>query len=1186
MKSTIPFLILLLSTCLTHAQLVFNEKVVIDNSRFVQSPMGVVSGDIDGDGDKDILTSSYFGNRLLWIENLNGLGTDCVHHTISSTIQAPWGVCLADLDGDGDLDAVSTALSGNNVTWYQNTDGHGTFVLKQSIYMMLANKVMAADMDNDGDLDLVYSAANDGKMKWSKNTDGLGTFGTTINVELNVTSIPNFHPVDLNGDGFKDIVAAYAVSGGGSQGIVWYRNPNNGSGTMGSRILISNAVTNIAAVYAADIDGDGDMDVVSASDNKIAWYKNTDGQGTFGPQLVLSTTAAAPGAMTVADVDGDGDKDVVYGSNTNKTIGWFETLDGAGTFSAEKFIAPHSCDIRDIHFSDMDADGDFDFLAATNIDNNVTLYINTGNGNFTADNLSKHAEGGRIVAAEDIDGDGDKDIVAASYADDKISWFKNLDGQGNFYDTQTIVSTALDGATSVIVGDVNGDGFKDILATSYLSNSVLLFKNTDGLGNFAAAQTIDNNLYNSSRVYLADIDNDGDKDIFALGTTRIAWYKNLDGLGNFGPQQTIDNISNFTMFDMDFADLDGDGDMDIAVAGSYGMMRYLNTNGQGTFGNRLLVETNNYHAVSTKIADLDGDGDKDLIYMGTIGQTSSSTFLGWSKNTNGLGTFGSIQIISTLVATPKSLIIADFDADGDIDIASSAQGNGGVIAWYENTDGHGAFANTQQIVSQTSNSPFHIVAADMDNNNTVDIVSISNIDNKISWHKNRGIPTSNSISGTVRFDLLGDGCTDTDALLSGLLLVSTGSNSTNATFSQENGQYQIYTTEAGTVTTRVTSQLPTHYAANPSSYVSTFTGLGNSYSVNFCIAPVAPINDLSISYYPTKRLRPGFLTGYRIVYKNMGTTQLSGAVTFTFDNAKLQFVSASPAISTQTANTLSFDFANLNPFQTKIIDVHFTVFAPPTTNIGDEVINAVSISPVANDLTPDNNAYHFRQFAVGALDPNDITCLEGDQVLIQDADKYLHYLIRFQNTGTAEAVNVRVDNPLDDKLDWTTMELESLSHAGRVAIRNGSNLQFYFNNIHLPSSSADEPNSHGFIAYKIKPKNTVAVGNIVHETASIYFDFNPAVVTNTANTQFVEALNISDFEAGKVSVYPNPTSGLLHIESSKSIKTIEIYNHLGQLVLTAKESTEIDLTNLTQGIYLLTVQDTAGGTWTRKVVKK
>ena len=1184
MKSKITFLIIFLSSFLANAQVEFEDNLVIDSAMYVQSPNSVFSADFDGDGDEDVLTSSYWGNTLVWLENLDGVGGDFEAHTIASNITTAWGVYAADLDADGDMDAVVSSLSGSTLSWFENTDGDGTFILKQATYAYKANFVMAADMDNDNDLDLIWSSHTEGEMKWIKNTDGLGTLGMTYNIESNVTRIPGFFPADIDGDGALDIVAAHTLES--SHGVSWYKNIS-GNDNFGPRTLISSAVAYVTSVYAGDIDGDGDMDVVSSSatDDKIAWYENLDGLGTFSAQQVLTLTADSAMEVRLADLDGDADLDVVFGSNDDSKIGWFENLDGLGNFSGEIFIASHSGDIRDIHFSDMDADGDLDFLTATNIDDNIKLFKNTdGAGTFASTILTKHIDGGRVIVAEDLDGDGDKDIINASYWDDKISWFENLDGQGNFYNTQLIISDTVNGATSVAAGDIDGDGFIDILATSMLDAKVVWFKNIDGLGNFAAPQIIDSNLDQAFRVFVSDIDNDGDMDVFGLGRGRITWYENLNGQGSFSAQQTIDNINNFTIYSLDFGDLDGDGDLDVSAASSYGLLYYLNVDGMGTFGTRQIIEST-YDSVSLKIADFDNDGDSDIAYTAE-NNVSTYAFVGWVENTNGLASFGPIQVITTVISNPTSVTVADFDNDGDIDVASSNKGNNGVIAWYQNTDGQGNFQNTQQIVSQFTSTTSQIIAADIDGNNTVDIVSTSELD-KVAWHKNNGTPLSNNINGTVRFDLTGDGCSQSDAMLSGILLVATDNTSTNATFSQENGQFQLYITEEGEVTTQITSQFPTYYQASPATFTSNFTGYGNTDPIHFCIEPIADINDLTVSFYPTiNDPRPGFNTGYRIVYRNVGTTQLSGSVTFEYDSTKLDFLTASETISSQTSSTLTFNFTNLNPFEIKTIDVEFVVFAPPVTNINDLVLTTATITPVTGDYTEDDNLYSFSQVVVGSFDPNDITCLEGDEVVIDDADEYLHYLIRFQNTGTASAINVRVDHSLDGNLDWTSMQLETLSHTGRVNIHNGSVVSFIFDNIHLPDSTSNEAGSHGFIAYKIKPKNTVAAGDIINATADIFFDFNPAIVTNTASTEFVSPLSVNESEAQKVTVYPNPTDGILNIISASEIANVDIYNHLGQLVLSATETVRIDISSLSPGVYVMTMKDVTGVGYSQKIIKQ
>ena len=160
MKSKITIFIVIFSIFFVNAQVEFDDNLVIDSALYVQSPNSVVSADLDGDGDMDVLTSSYFGNRLIWIENLNGIGEDFELHTITSEVQTPWAVYAADFDGDGDLDVVTASLSDNSVLWYENTDSNGTFVLKQEMYAYGANFVMAADIDNDNDIEfIIFSKA-------------------------------------------------------------------------------------------------------------------------------------------------------------------------------------------------------------------------------------------------------------------------------------------------------------------------------------------------------------------------------------------------------------------------------------------------------------------------------------------------------------------------------------------------------------------------------------------------------------------------------------------------------------------------------------------------------------------------------------------------------------------------------------------------------------------------------------------------------------------------------------------------------------------------------------------------------------------------------------------------------------------------------------------------------------------
>ena len=442
----------------------------------------------------------------------------------------------------------------------------------------------------------------------------------------------------------------------------------------------------------------------------------------------------------------------------------------------------------------------------------------------------------------------------------------------------------------------------------------------------------------------------------------------------------------------------------------------------------------------------------------------------------------------------------------------------------------------------------------------------------------------NTINGNIRFDLDNNGCGSSDLPMSNLMIVSNNGTDNFATFTQSNGDYLFYTTEGDFITT-ITTSLPNYYSANPSTQNNTFTGFENNFIADFCIEPNQTVSDVNISLIPPIEARPGFNAMYQIVYKNLGTTQLNGNVTLEFDETKLSFQIASETVSIETSNTLAFDYVNLNPFETKTIDLEFYVFAPPEVNNGDILNFTASINPIAGDLTVEDNIFTLYQVVTGSYDPNNITCLEGDEILLTDVSKYLHYVVRFQNTGTASAINVVVKNILDDNLDWSTLQLESLSHNNRVAIKNGNEIEFIFENINLPDSTTDEPNSHGFIAYKIKPNTDIALGDIILNKADIFFDFNTPIETNVATTTIVNTLAVKENILLDFSVYPTPTESILNIKSKTKIIKIEIYNKLGQKI---KETTEnqIDISNLTQGLYFLKAEDINGDYGVKKIVKK
>lgn len=228
------------------------------------------------------------------------------------------------------------------------------------------------------------------------------------------------------------------------------------------------------------------------------------------------------------------------------------------------------------------------------------------------------------------------------------------------------------------------------------------------------------------------------------------------------------------------------------------------------------------------------------------------------------------------------------------------------------------------------------------------------------------------------------------------------------------------------------------------------------------------------------------------------------------------------------------------------------------------------------------------EIIIGSYDPNDIFESNGPEILHATFtnDDYLYYTVRFQNVGTASAINVTIDNGLDAKLDKTTFEMLHASHSYTVE-RIFDNLTWQFDNINLADATNDEPNSHGYVHYKIKPLPGYSVGDIVPNTASIVFDFNSPIVTNTFNSTFIEnTLSTQDNTLQNVAVYPNPTSDFIMVTSQSSIAQIEVYSYIGQLVKKNTNQNRIDISSLKTGIYFIKIKDINGNFATEKVLKK
>ncbi len=695
----------------------------------------VYAADLDGDGDMDVLSASgdilrqVGESKIAWYENLDGGASFGPQQLIASDVAGARSVTAADVDGDGDLDALSLSYYDKSILWHENTDGVGDFGLSRAVgeNVNRGSSFETADLDDDGDIDVLAIA--DGNSAWFENIDGHGSFGRPQTIDDRATGGSALATADFDGDGDIDILRGYDT-------ITWYSNQRIPSPqpqpaiiplVVGST-LVETQVKAPSSVFAADVDGDGDMDVISANDDenkRLVWYANVDGAVEFGRPVVIARGARPRGSTRInvqaSDFDGDGDMDILWTSPSDGTAAWYENINSLGSFGPARVISASTT--TGVLPADVDGDGDFD-VVVTSADLTAWHENTDGAGSFGPEQVI--ADTGAIgLLAADMDGDGDIDIVTAAVR--QSGWYENLDGSGRFGATRPFASSGGD-VTSMSGADFDGDGDLDVLLSQSTTERFRLTwrENTDGNGNLDVRHSIAAGP-DGTRTFAAspvDFDDDGDVDVLAVSNRGVEWHENRDGLGNFVERQILmgprlsDASSAFA------ADFDGDGDQDLVSAwpNEHKVAWYENIDGSGTFGNQQpIVMTGADDARTVLSADFDGDGDLDVAVASYRSQGVEGKIV-WFENRDGSGAFARQRIIADDVGTPGGIAAADVDADGDVDLLWASDRR--TVGWFENTDGAGNFT-VQREISREFAGARALAAADLDQDGDIDVLAAS-----------------------------------------------------------------------------------------------------------------------------------------------------------------------------------------------------------------------------------------------------------------------------------------------------------------------------------------------------------------------------------------------------------------------------------------------------------------------------
>jgi len=717
----------------------FSGQGVVSSSASLAT--SVFAADMDDDGDVDLLSASYNDNKIAWYENDGASPPGWTARTISTSADGAESVFAADVDGDGDVDALSASFLDNTIAWYEN-DGASPPGWTERMISTTASDAMAvaaADVDGDGDTDVLSALYDVSTIAWYEN-DGASPPGwTPRTITATAFGARSVFAADVDGDGDLDAVSASQLD----DTVAWYES--DGASPPGwTPRTISTAAASVSWVSSADVDGDGDADVLSASadDDTIAWYENDGASPPGWTARTITSGADAARSVFAADLDGDGDADVLSASANDDKIAWSENDGASPPVWTTRTITTAADLVQAVFAADVDGDGDADVLSASFNDSKIAWYENRSihpSAAFPVQSvISTSADNARSVGAADVDGDGDTDLLSASAGDEKVAWYQNSGATPPSWTPRIISTTPLDGVlVSVAAADLDRDGDIDVLS-GWIDGAQVVWYENDGAPLPGWTEHVLALPADGTFLHVADLDGDSDLDIVTPlndgAQDPIHWLENDGGVQPAWTPRSIPT-GGIGYAGVSAADVDGDGVTDLlATAPGANRVAWFENDGASPPGwTQRVVTSGAMSAMSVSAADVDGDGDTDL-----LSASVDDDRIAWYENNGASPPVWTPHVISTAADGAFSVFAADADGDGDTDVLSASM-NDDEIAWYEN-DGASPPVWTPHVISTAADGAFSVFAADVDGDGDLDALSASLNDDKIAWYENRGGP--------------------------------------------------------------------------------------------------------------------------------------------------------------------------------------------------------------------------------------------------------------------------------------------------------------------------------------------------------------------------------------------------------------------------------------------------------------
>ena len=324
----------------------------------------------------DLVSADESDNRISWYRSSGGLNPNFTRNAIPITVQAPRSVHLADLNGNGHLDILVAASGNGTVSWFENSGTNPPQFTQRVITTQAAGarSVFAADLTGNGDLDVISASSDNNTVAWYESSGGPSpTFSSPRIVSNQAMGAAAVHAADINGDGRIDIIAAIQFN----NEVAWFEN-NGGSPPTFTKRTVSTSQNGVQYVLAADLNNDGTTDIISASSatnaNKISWFANNGGQNPTFTQHTVDASITTPVSLAVGDLDQDGHIDIAATSAVGNQSFWYRNNGASTPIFTRTLISDDRARPRTIEIADMDGDGDLDIIVGSSSDSQINWY--------------------------------------------------------------------------------------------------------------------------------------------------------------------------------------------------------------------------------------------------------------------------------------------------------------------------------------------------------------------------------------------------------------------------------------------------------------------------------------------------------------------------------------------------------------------------------------------------------------------------------------------------------------------------------------------------------------------------------------------------------------------------------------------------------------------------------------------